>query len=108
MGQERHRRNLGDMNREFREGFPRVGSSFNQRGLWNSGLRRGGQREAVNHYARALERVNFDQAASESQFERERALSDSGYQQALLSLLEEYQRERTAGYDPFAAIRGQL
>jgi hypothetical protein len=108
MGQERHRRSLSDMNRQFKQDFPRVGSSFNQRGLWNSGVRRQGQRNYAEGYGRAVERSRFDHAAEEANYSRDQTLRDAGHEQAMLALYEQMQRARAAGYDPYEALRGQV
>ena len=106
MGQQRHRRTTEEMGRGFSQNMPKVGRSFNARGMWNSGLRREGQRNFANDFGRAMGRVNEDQAAGEQQFIREQGLRDASYQQALLQIQEMVDKARAAGVDPFAAIRG--
>lgn len=106
LGQQRHRRNIEDMGRQFSQNFPRVGSSYNRRGMWNSGLRRQGQRDYAQDYNRSVQRANTDQAQEAQYFQLNRGISDASYQNALLNLYEQYQAARATGYDPFAAIRG--
>lgn len=108
VSQQRHKRTVDDMGRGFQQNFPRVGSSFNRRGLWNSGLRREGQREATNDYQRALNRVHADQAATDTHFQNNQTMLDSGFQQQLLSMFEQMKSGQAAGYDPFAALRDMI
>lgn len=105
MSQERFRRQNQDMGTQFRDKFPKVGSHFNQRGLWNSGLRKQGQNRFAQDFEQAQSRSRFDQAADASMTDMAQTVSDSNYQQALLSLFEQMQAQRAAGYDPFAAVR---
>lgn len=105
MSQERFRRQNMDQGSEFRDKFPKVGTHFNRRGMWNSGLRRQGQQRFAQDFAENQGRTRFDQAAEMSQIDQQQAMSDANYQQALLQLFEQMQAQRAAGYDPFAAVR---
>lgn len=105
MSQERFRRNNQDQSAQFRDKFPKVGTHFNRRGMWNSGLRKQGQNRFAQDFAQAQDRSRFDQAAESSRFDMEQGMSDAFYQQALLSLFEQLQQQRAAGYDPFSAVR---
>lgn len=106
MGQERFRRGTEDAGRQFTQKFPKVGSHFNRRGMWNSGLRREGQRNFAEDYQRDVARQQWDQGAWETGLDMQQTQSDAQYQRALLDLYENLQRGRAADYDPFAAIRG--
>jgi hypothetical protein len=106
--QERHRRDLEGLNRTFKDRFPQVGSSYNQRGLYHSGLRRAGQRREAEDYQRGVTAANIGQAENEIGMMTQAALSDAEYQQGLLQLFEDLQKARATGVDPFAAIRGVL
>lgn len=104
LGQQRRRRLRDDNNRLFEERFPQIGSSFNRRNLYHSGLRRGAQRREVNELNRAQSRIAEDEATEAAGFQQQRAFSDAAYQRALLALMEDMQRQRAAGYDPFAQL----
>lgn len=105
LSQERFRRRNMDEGNRFRDSFPQVGSRFNRRGLWNSGLRRQAQTRAAQDFSETQARSRFDQAASETGVDMEAAASDAAYQAALLSLVERLQAGRAAGFDPFAGVR---
>ena len=106
MGQERFRRSAEDANLQFKNKFPKLNTHFNRRGMWNSGLRRGGQREFAQDFRRDQNRMQYDQAAMNTQYDMDQTRSDAGYQRALVDLFEQMQAQRAAGYDPFAAVRG--
>lgn len=105
LGQERHRRGLEDTTRGFRQNFPRVAQSYQNRGFYNSGLRREGQQKYGEGFQRDVSRQNYDQALQESAFEQAQALRDAQYQAALRDLFERMQAMR-AQDDPFAQIGG--
>ena len=105
MSQERFRRGSEDNTRQFTQGLPKVGSRFNRRGMYNSGLRREGQQNFAQDFERAQGRLQWDQAADQSQTDMAQSAADARYQQALLELFERQQAERAAGYDPFAGLR---
>jgi len=94
LGQQRHRRALTDNAQSFQRGFPKVGAAANQRGVWNSGIRRGYQRDAAQDYATATNRQNTDFAAQEGQFDLQQTLRDAAFKQRMLLLYEELQRQR--------------
>lgn len=106
ISQEKFRRNRVDAGEQFREGMPKVGSHFNRRGMYNSGLRRGGQREYAQDYQKDIGRQQWDQAAQNQGFQMAQTQSDAQYQRALMDLYEQMQVQRAAGYDPFSAVRG--
>ena len=103
LSQQRFRRDQQDMGQQFKQNMPKVGSSYNRRGLWNSGLRRQGQRQFGEQYNQALQRSQFDQGAAEQQYTMTQTASDARYQQALLDLYEQFQSGR-ANTDPFANV----
>ncbi len=105
MSQERFRRQNMDQGQDFRDKFPKVGTHFNRRGMWNSGLRTQGQNRFAQDFAEQQGRTRFDQAAESAQTDLAQSMSDASYQQALLGLFEQLQSQRAAGYDPFAAVR---
>ena len=106
LGQERYRRNRGDMNREFKSQFPKVAQGYQNRGLYNSGLRKQGQRQEVKGYQRAQNRLSQDQAVSQASDAQTQAFRDAQYQQALMDYFNAMQRQRAVSYDPFQFIRG--
>jgi hypothetical protein len=105
MSQERFRRAGEDQTLGFQRNMPKVGSRFNRRGMYNSGLRRQGQQEFANDFQRQQARLQYDQGAEATQADMAQAAADARYQQALLDLFERQQLERAAGYDPLAAVR---
>jgi hypothetical protein len=105
LSQERFRRQGEDAGNQFRRNMPKVGGSYNRRGIYNSGLRREGQRRYAGDYQRDVNRMGYDQAAEAQQFDMVQTQSDAAYQQALNDLYNQYQYSRAAGYDPFAAVR---
>ena len=105
MSQERFRRGNEDNTRQFQQGLPKVGTHFNRRGMWNSGLRRQGQQQYAQDFQRGQSRLQFDQAADTAQTDMAQTASDAQYQQALLQLYERMQAESAAGFDPFAAVK---
>ena len=105
MSQERFRRSNEDMNTDFQRKFPKVGTAFNRRGMWDSGLRRQGQQQFAGDFNRNQGRLQFDQAQEATRADMDQARSDALYQQGLLQLLEQMKAQSAAGYDPFAAVR---
>jgi len=106
LGQERFRRGMSDANRMFKEQFPNIGRSYNRRGLYHSGLRRGAQTQEAQNFQRQTDRFRQDYATEQSALEQQQALRDAQYQNAMLSLYEQMQQARAAGYDPYGALRG--
>lgn len=94
LGQQRYRRGLTDNANTFQRGFPKIGGGYNQRGLFNSGIRQGGQRQAAQDYSTATERLNTDEAAEAGQFQMGQGFRDAAFQARLLALYEELQRSR--------------
>lgn len=90
LGQQRFRRQQGDMGRQFQQGLPKVGEHFGSRGIYRSGLRQEGTRKYAQDYQRDLQRGQQDQAQREQGY----ALSDSqdtaDLNAALLDLFERY------------------
>lgn len=105
MSQERFRRQNMDQGNDFRDKFPKVGTHFNRRGMWNSGLRKQGQNRFAQDFSEQQSRTRFDQGAEMAQADMGQAQSDASYQQALLDLFAQMQAQRASGYDPFAAVR---
>lgn len=108
LSQERFRRGNQDAQRQFQKQFPKIGRSYNRRGLYHSGLRKGAQREEAQDFQRQGDRYRWDYTQDQAFGQQQQALRDAQYQQAMLGLFEEMQGQRAAGYDPFAAIRGLL
>lgn len=94
LSQERFRRGREDQSISYKRNFPKVGSSFNRRGMWNSGLRKSGQREFSGDFQRNVGRINWDQGVNDQRFALEQAQADAAYQGALQSLYDEYQGGR--------------
>ena len=105
LGQERFRRSREDMGTDFKRNFPKVGASFNRRGIWNSGLRKKGQRTAVNATNQNYRRLGEDQATDAAQWDLKQTADDAGYEAQLLALYDRMQATRASGYDPFAGQR---
>jgi hypothetical protein len=108
LGQERFRRNSEQANQGFRRQFPAVGQHFNQRGLWNSGLRRQGQQQFTQDFADTMGNAQFEQAGQEQQFQLDQNTRDAQYLMALQTLFENLQAGRASGYDPYAGVRPQV
>jgi hypothetical protein len=94
LSQERFRRGREDQSISYKRNFPKVGSSFNRRGMWNSGLRKGGQREVTGDMQRNVGRINWDQGVNDQGFALQQAEADAAYQGAIQSLYDEYQGGR--------------
>lgn len=105
LGQERHRRGLEDTTRNFQQRMPKVAQSFQNRGFYNSGVRKQGQQQFAEGFQRDVSRQNFDQAGQEAGFEQARAAREAEYQAMLVELFERLQAAR-AQDDPFAQIGG--
>ena len=105
MGQERFRRQQGEAQQGFRRQFPSVGKHYNQRGLYNSGLRQENQNEFVGDYQRAMDNAQFEQAGAEQGYEMQQTQRDAQYQLALQQLFEQMSQSRASQYDPFAGVR---
>ena len=108
LSQERFRRGLGDADRQFKDRFPKVGQGFQNRGMYNSGLRKEGQNKFAGDYQRNVNNARFDFGAQEFGQEQSNTDRQAGYQRALLSLFEQLQQARGAGFDPFAGIKSQI
>jgi hypothetical protein len=105
LGQERFRRQKDDMGTDFKRNFPKVGSSYNRRGIWNSGLRKKGQRTAVNATNKNYRRLAESQAADNAQWDMRQTADNASYEAELLALYDRMQATRAAGYDPYAGLR---
>jgi len=103
LGQERFRRDQGDMTQNFKRQMPKVGSAFNARGLHSSGLRQQAQTQTAEQYNQQLQRSQFDQAQGEQGFEMRQAADDAGYQAALADLFARFQMAR-GNVDPFSQV----
>lgn len=108
LSQERFRRGQSEANRVFQERFPKIGSSFNSRGLYHSGLRREGQRKEAEAFQRGTDNARFEQGAAETQMDMQQTMRDQQYQLALQSLVEQLQKARATTFDPFASIGGVI
>ena len=103
LGQTQYRRQRRDMGRQFKQDFPQVGSHYNSRGMWNSGVRREGQNKYLQDYQRNLGDLNFDQAAYNQGQELQSGFRDANYQSALMDLYEQFQAGRMA-QSPFGYV----
>jgi len=106
LSQERHRRGLADANRTFKERFPQIGSAYNRRGMYQSGIRRGGQQKEASAYQRGVNNMNYDYGVQTAQDAQQQTFRDAQYQDAMLHIIEQMQKARAAGYDPFANVQG--
>jgi len=106
LSQERFRRGMSDANRQFKDRFPNIARGYNRRGMYNSGIRRGAQQQEAQEFQRQTDRFRQDYAAEQQLQEQLRAFGDARHQMSLNDLFENMQRQRAAGYDPFAAYRG--
>lgn len=105
LGQERHRRGLEDTTRNFKQSFPKVAQSYQNRGFYHSGVRKQGQQQYGEGFQRDVSRQNYDWAGQETGFAQAQAIRDAQYQAALRDLFERMQAMR-AQDDPFAQIGG--
>ena len=105
LGQERFRRDKEDMGTDFKQNFPKVGSSFNRRGIWNSGLRKKGQRTAVNATNKNYRRLAEAQATDNAQWDMAQTTSDVKYENELLALYDRMQSGLAANSSPFTGMR---
>ena len=94
LGQQRYRRGLTDNAQQFQRSFPKIGAQANARGVFNSGIRRGYQRDAAQDYSTATTRLTQDETAEQGQYGLNQNLRDVGFQAQLLALYEEMQRQR--------------
>lgn len=108
LSQERFRRGREDMDRSFKRTFPKVGQSFNSRGMWNSGLRRGGQRQFTQDVGRDKSRLLEDQGNMNAGYQLQQTQADARYQMALQDLFDQMQAARAAQDDPFSGVRGMV
>lgn len=106
LGQERFRRGMSDAQRMFKQQFPGIGRSYNRRGLYHSGLRRGAQQNEAQEFQRQTDRFRQDYATEQAAMEQQQALRDASYQQALLDMYAQMQQQRAAGYNPFEGVGG--
>lgn len=104
LGQERFRRGREDSTIGYKRNFPRVGSSFNRRGMWNSGLRKAGQKEFSGDYMRGMGRINWDQGVHDQQYAMQQAEADARYQRALQEAHDEF-KMNGVNVDPFKGSR---
>ena len=94
LSQERFRRNREDQTTSFKRNFPKVGTHYNRRGMWNSGMRQQGQREFAGDFQRNVGRTDWDQAAQNQAFQMDQVGSDAQFQAALQSVYDQMQREK--------------
>jgi hypothetical protein len=71
----------------------------------SSGLRKKGQRTAVNATNQNYRRLAEGQATENAQWDMAQTNSDVGYENELLALYDRMQSTRAAGDDPFAGMR---
>lgn len=105
LSQERFRRGLSDANRTFKQDrFPQIGRSFNRRGMYHSGLRKQAQTREAQNFQRQTDRFRQDYGQEQAMMNQTQAFRDAQYQQAMLALFEDMQRQRAAGYNPYQGI----
>lgn len=105
-GQERFRRGSADAGRQFKDRFPKIGSSFQRRNLWDSGMRKQAQRKEANEFMRARNRARFDYGVEDLNYLIGGAMDNAGFQNQMLGIRENLGRQRATEFDPFAALRG--
>lgn len=103
LSQQRFRRGREDAGTQMRRKFPKVGGHFQNRGMWNSGIRQEGQREFLGDYNQDIQRSLQDEQLANQGFDMQQTQSDALYQQALLDLYERFQAGRM-NTDPFAQL----
>ena len=102
LGQERFRRSKEDLGESFERRFPKVGNSFSRRGIWNSGLRKKGQRTAVNAANKDFRRLAESQATENAQWDMRQTNDDVRYENELLALYDRMQASRATSEASFA------
>ena len=102
LGQERFRRSKEDLGESFERRFPKVGNSFSRRGIWNSGLRKKGQRTAVNAANKDFRRLAESQATENAQWDMRQTNDDVRYENELLALYDRMQASRATSEQDFA------
>ena len=102
LGQERFRRSKEDLGESFERRFPKVGNSFSRRGIWNSGLRKKGQRTAVNAANKDFRRLAESQATENAQWDMRQTNDDVRYEDELLALYDRMQASRATSEQDFA------
>ena len=95
LSQERFRRNREDQTIGFQRSFPKVGQSFNRRGMWNSGMRKQGQQQQAGDFKRNLARTDWDQGAQNQGFEMEKASANARYRSALQEARDQMKRAQS-------------
>ncbi len=103
LGQERFRREKEDLGDSFERRFPKVGNSFNRRGIWNSGLRKKGQRTAVNAANKDFRRLAENQATENASWDARQTADDVKYENELLALYDRMQAARAASAASFGS-----
>ena len=101
MGQQRFNRETPQLQSKFRREQPRFGSSYNQRGMLNSGIYKADNQERFKQYQDYMSQRGQDQAWEQAQSHQAQRNDDLNYNQALLQLFEQFQAQR-AGQNPFA------
>lgn len=102
VSQERFRRAQGDRARMFDDRFPRVGRSFNRRGIYDSGLRREAQQREAADFQRADDRALNDYAMQQYVQQLGRFGHDADFQSGNVDLFTDLNRRRVR--DPFMGI----
>ena len=103
ISQQKFRRQREDAGTQMRRKFPKVGGHFQNRGMWNSGLRQQGQRQFLGDYNRDVQRSLQDQQVENQGFDLRQAMDDSTYQDALVDLYDRWQAGRM-NTDPFTNV----
>jgi hypothetical protein len=108
ISKQRYARQRQDVSTQYQRGFPQFGARYAARGV-NQGVHSGnfiqGLQNMVGDYNQGQGRLAEDEAGYDAQYTQNQSLHQGQYQQALLALQEELQRQRAA-QDPFAAYRG--
>lgn len=108
ISQQRFNRQRQDMAQSYQRQFPQFMGQFARRGV-NQGIRSGNMLTQlgnfVGDYNQSQDRLSEDQAQGTANYDQAQAAHQAQYQQALLALQEELQRQRAMA-NPFAPYQG--
>jgi hypothetical protein len=97
LSQQRGSRNLGDMQRNFGQGFGGYKAQFGQRGLAGPGVRSGAMQRSMGNmlggYNRDYSRAQQDLTGELQQFDMEGANLDAHYNNSLAALEQQKQQD---------------
>ena len=103
LGQQRFRRQQGDMARDFTKGIPKVQQHYSDRGLGRSGMKQRSQREFGQDTQRQMQRHQQDWAGQQQGWALQDSQEDAMYNQNLLDLYEQFAARRAIG-SPFDQV----